>query len=937
MPLAPGLYEHLLTTALERAAGEQPVELAKLRPDQIPHEVTRVLGDELRRALVALGDEARLEIGPRLLERLLAEIAATLEQADLDGAPARAQALAPPPRQLRAVGTGVRLDRPLSGLTGSTLFTRRPNEPGLAAELRRELASATHVDVIMAFITVSGLRVLDDALAPVAGPSEPRPLRVLTTTFNGITEVEAVHRLATIPGATVKVSFDTNRTRLHAKAWLFHRHQGLSTAYVGSANLTATALGSGHEWVVKVSHADLPHVVEHFAGTFETLWNDPEFEPYDPANPEHRRRLTLATERADVRAAPAPLAPLAPRPYPFQEIILDRLHAERTIHGCARNLVVAATGTGKTAIAAFDYARQARGAPPRLLYVAHRVEILRHAQATFAQVLLDGGFGELAHDGRAVSRGDHVFATVAAARALLAQLGPDHFEHVVIDECHHLPAPSYQAMLGLLRPARLVGLTATPERSDGQSLLPDFGGRIAAELRLADALAQQLLAPFEYFGLSDGTDLRQVRWTATGYDAAALAGLYTGNEARVRLIIEQLRRRVADLRSVRGLGFCVSVEHAEYMAAQVTALGLSAIAVHGGTEPTLRQAIPARLRDRDVNLVFTCDLYNEGVDLPFVDVLLLLRPTASPTIFLQQLGRGLRHAPGKTACLVLDFIGQHREEYHHEAVLAAMTGIPRARLREAVDQGFPHLPSGCSLRLDPIAREQILNSLTRTLGQGPTRLARELRELNGGQPVALARFLRETGRTLAEVYSDRAGWRELQVRAGLLAADPVADPASRRLGRLLHLDEPTRLRAYRAAVADDAPTPGPYDVRRLLMLDAQLTARGELRAAEEIASFYRNHPELRTELAQLTELLEDEVDRADDVYPEPDWPLALHRRYNPLRGHRRGRPPRCGPEDRDPAGRHPQAGRVTPRAVVRYPSTSPAERSRRRPATVTTP
>jgi hypothetical protein len=370
MPLAPGLYEHLLTTALERAAGEQPVELAKLRPDQIPHEVTRVLGDELRRALVALGDEARLEIGPRLLERLLAEIAATLEQADLDGAPARAQALAPPPRQLRAVGTGVRLDRPLSGLTGSTLFTRRPNEPGLAAELRRELASATHVDVIMAFITVSGLRVLDDALAPVAGPSEPRPLRVLTTTFNGITEVEAVHRLATIPGATVKVSFDTNRTRLHAKAWLFHRHAApvdgirrLGQPHLDRARQPATSGCS------RSATTDLPHVIDHFAGTFETLWNDPEFERFDPAEPaassppdaRHGCGPMSAPRRAPLRAAHA-----AAIPVPGDHARPDS-HAERTIHGCARNLVVAATGTGKTVVAAFDYALAgAERAPPRL-------------------------------------------------------------------------------------------------------------------------------------------------------------------------------------------------------------------------------------------------------------------------------------------------------------------------------------------------------------------------------------------------------------------------------------------------------------------------------------------------------------------------------------------------------------------------------------------
>ncbi|MBK7071315.1 MAG: DUF3427 domain-containing protein [Myxococcales bacterium] len=888
MPLAPGLYEHPLTEALAEALGESVAELRDLRPDQLPGEVARLVATEVRRALAALDEHARVAASSALVERVLAEIATTLAFDDGDAGPIRAQRLLPPPRQLWAVGTGPRPLRPDSTFTASTLFTRGPLEPGLASELRREIASADRVDVIVAFITIGGVRVLADALGQLALASSGTRLRVLTTTFTGTTEVEAVHRLAELPGAEVKVSFDTRRTRLHAKAWLFHRANGLSTAYVGSANLTATALGAGHEWVVKVSSGDLPHVIDHFAGTFETLWQDPEFQRYDPRDPTHRDQLAGALQR-DAAPRPAPRR-LAPQPYPYQQIILDRLRAERVERGHTRNLVVAATGTGKTVIAAFDYARQAPAAPPRLLYLAHRVEIVEQARDTFREVLLDGGFGELIAGGATIARGDHVFATIQSAGRLLDQLGAEHFAYVVIDECHHLPAPSYQAVLRALRPQLLLGLTATPERSDGQSLLPDFDDRIAAELRLPDALAQQLLAPFEYYGLTDGTDLRRVRWTRTGYDAAALAGLYTGNEARARLVVAQLARRVADLRAVRGLGFCVSVEHAEYMAAQATALGVPAVAVHGGSPAALRDDVRRRLRDREVNLVFTCDLYNEGVDLPFVDVLLLLRPTASATLFQQQLGRGLRLFPGKTACLVLDFIGQHREEYRYDAILATLTGLPRPRLREAIEHGFPHLPSGCALELDRVARDQVLDSLRRTLGRGVARLGRELRELHelherataepDGAPVTLTRFLRETGRPLEDVYTGDAGWRDVQVAAGLAAPDVDADLASRGLGRLCHVDEPTRLRRYRALTDDGAPPPGPLDARRLAMLDAQLQKRGVLRAAEEVADWYRARPAVRAELRELTAVLEDKPGLAGDVYPEADWPLALHRRYS---------------------------------------------------------
>ncbi|MBK9037005.1 MAG: DUF3427 domain-containing protein [Myxococcales bacterium] len=879
MPLAPGLYEHPLTAALADALGDAAAEVRALRPDQVPAEAARLVAAEVRRALLALGDDARLTASPVLVERVLHEIAAVLAAAQVDAAGVVEQRLVPPPRQLMSVGAATPAQRPESTLAGSTLFTRSPREPGLASELRREIACADRVDVIIAFITVGGVRVLHEALGQLALRGVGARLRVLTTTFTGTTEVEAVERLARLPGAEVKVSFDTRRTRLHAKAWLFHRDNDLSTAYVGSANLTSTALGAGHEWVVKVSQVDLPHVVDHFAGTFETLWQDPEFERYDPDDPSHRARLTAARGEARPAGTEGPLTLFALRPYPFQEAILDRLEAERRELGHHRNLVVAATGTGKTAIAAFDYSRQVRGVPPRLLYLAHRVEILQQARDTFRQVLLDGAFGELLGGRESVTRGDHVFATVQSARGLIDRYGAAHFTHVVFDECHHLPAASYQAVLRALTPHILVGLTATPERSDGQSLLPDFDGRVAAELRLWHALAQQLLAPFEYYGLSDGTDLTHVRWTQTGYDQAALAGVYTGNDARARLIVQQLARRVADVRAVRGLGFCVSVEHAVYMAERATALGVPALAVHGGSAAELRADVPRRLRDREVNLVFTCDLYNEGVDLPFVDVLLLLRPTSSATLFMQQLGRGLRLHPDKQACLVLDFIGQHREEYRHEAVLAALTGLPRVRLREAVEQGFPHLPSGCALALDAVARDQILSSLRRSLGRGAGRLGRELRELGGGQPVALGQFLRETGRGLDDVYTDDFGWRQVQVVAGLVAPDASADEDSRRLGRLRHVDEPTRLRAYRTLTADGAAL-GAVDARRLTMLDAQITARGVLRAAEDVAAYYRARPTVRAELHELTAVLEDATTLAGDVYPEADWPLALHRRYD---------------------------------------------------------
>ncbi|HTJ47198.1 MAG TPA: DUF3427 domain-containing protein [Kofleriaceae bacterium] len=629
--------------------------------------------------------------------------------------------------------------------------------------------------------------------------------------------------------------------------------------------------------MLKVSAADLPHVVEKFEGTFETLWSDAEFEAYDPSNDLHRARLTsaLRSERSSEKAA---FTLVTLRPYPFQEAILDRLRAERVVLGHRRNLVVAATGTGKTVIAAFDYARHP-SPKPRLLFLAHRIEILAQARDTFRQVLADGAFGELMGGGHEPARGDHVFATIQSAPGLIERFPVDHWPHVVIDECHHLPAASYQAIIARLRPEILVGLTATPERTDGRSLLPDFDDRIAAELRVWHAMEQQLLVPFEYYGLADGTDLRSVRWTRTGYDAAALAGVYTGNEARARIVLRQLERRVARLHDVRALGFCVSVDHAEFMAAYCNAAGLPAIALYGESPSELRADAPRRLRDRDVNIIFTCDLYNEGVDLPFVDTLLFLRPTTSATLFLQQLGRGLRLSSEKTSCLVLDFIGQHREEFRFDNVLAALTGLPRATLARAVADGFPFLPSGCALTLDAVARDQILTSLRQSIA-GASRLAAELRELTSAtsEPVDLPRFLAATGRELDDIYGSNHGWATIRRMAGLDEPDEGVEEVSRRLGRLRHVDEPTRLRAYREMRTPSAPMEARAS-RQYLMFYAQLNDRGVLPAAESVAEYVTSKPRIEDELRQLTYVLEEQIATAEDLYPVEEWPLALHRHY----------------------------------------------------------
>ena len=901
------LYEHLVTRGLAELARQRApreVERTGLEDSEAPLRLSRHVAGELLRALRSIRGEDSLEHQIALCNSVLQHLRA----AGRDAVPSE-QDVELPGELLFSFHDGAPPARTELPFAVTTLLTRARGEPALGHELSTEIATAHSIDALVSFVTLSGFRCLQTALE--AHAQAGRRLRLLTTTYTGATEADAVDAIAVLPGVEVRISFDARRTRLHAKAWLFGRPNGLDTAYVGSANLSRAALFSGHEWMVKAAQADMPHVLDKFRGAFESLWEEGEFEAYDPRDQAQRTRLRAALheERGGPGRDARPHFFFTLRPYPFQLEILERIEAERTLHGRQRNLVVAATGTGKTVIAAFDYQRQVSQSPlrPRLLFLAHREELLRQARDTFRHVLRDESFGELLAGGRDPAGFDYLFTTVQSfnSRGLLERFGADHWEYVVVDECHHVPAPSYQAFIEHIRPRLLLGLTATPERSDGSSLLPDFDGHIAAELRLWHALERQLLAPFEYYGLHDGIDLRAARWSRGTYATEDLERLYTGNDRRAELVAEQLRRRVGSdgLSRMRALGFCVSVAHADFMARKFRELGITALAVHGQSAEEDRTRAPRALEAREVNVLFTCDLYNEGVDLPFVDTMLLLRPTSSPTLFLQQLGRGLRLHEGKQTCLVLDFIGQHRSEFRFDKLLSALTGLPRGALREAIERGFPTLPSGCHLDLDRVARELVLENVKTALRGGRNRLADELRILAATHPgLSLGGFLDESARELDDVYN-AGGWTVLKRAAGLLVgpALPGEEELSGKLGLLTHIDDPERLKLHKSTALSLLPSPDAppiardiaattlgalpataLDRRRLLMLGYQLFhAPRDLFGADEVLRRFAAQPHVSAELAELSDLLVDRVGLAS-VHPLPDarWPLALHRRYD---------------------------------------------------------
>ncbi|HEV3312789.1 MAG TPA: DUF3427 domain-containing protein, partial [Chloroflexota bacterium] len=703
----------------------------------------------------------------------------------------------------------------------------------------------------------------------------------------------ALDRLVEL-GAEVKVSYETRTTRLHAKAWLFQRDSGFSTAYVGSSNLSKAAMLDGLEWNVRLTEVQQGHLLEMFSATFEDYWADPEFENYDPADIAQRDRLALALAAESVGARPLPLeiTTLDVTPLGFQRDILSQLEAEREIHNRWRNLVVMATGTGKTVVSGLDFQRLSeQGHVDSLLFVAHREEILGQSLGVFRQITRNGSFGETFVAGRRPTEWQHVFASIQSLGRLDLErdLSPEHFDMVIVDEFHHASTETktYARLLNHVRPKVLLGLTATPERADGVDVRSWFGGGTSVELRLWEALERGLLAPFQYFGAHDGTDLKDIRWKrGAGYDVNDLTEIYTGHDARNRIVLQVLKDKVSDLSRMRALGFCVSIGHAQFMALRFTQAGIPSLAITSATCSHERRTALLGLRERKVNVLFTVDLFNEGIDIPEVDTVLFLRPTESATVFLQQLGRGLRLSESKPCLTVLDFIGNQRREFRFDLKYRALTGATRLGLAREIEHGFPTLPAGCHFELDRVSTEIVLRNVRSSLQVDWRGLAAELKSFGD---CSLAQFLAEVGLDLDDIYRrGRGGWAGLRRDAGLddAVAGPDDNRLSRAIGRMLHLDDIERL-GFISTILDSAqpPTSGDFDGRKerlLNMLHFSLWGWGErLDLVNDGLQRLWANPARRHELADVARLLLDGIRRVNTSFaPLGDVPLHVHSRYS---------------------------------------------------------
>jgi superfamily II DNA or RNA helicase len=785
---APGIYDALIDRYLSDTLEQHPelrTVFGKIDPEEQPARYATFVGRVLERVLHQENDpEKRLLLCNQLLDKLSHQP----DQAHLSRHQL-IQRAKPILLEITPPGYGRSgLSRPHTSLSESSLFTGSPQEPQLAHELLEEMRSADGVDILVSFIKWSGLRLLLPAFEDLR---ERRvPVRLITTSYMGASDAPAVEWLAGQPNVEVRVSYDIERTRLHAKAYHFRRDSGFATAYIGSANMSQAAMTSGLEWNLKVTAQDMPHILEKFSVEFETYWNSREFIPFDPENPELFRQ---AIERARQPGNEHRQVFFDLRPHPFQERILEALARERNTHDRWRNLVIAATGTGKTVVAAFDFQRfyEQHQRQARLLFVAHRQEILQQAQATFSNVLRDQNFGQLLAGNFQATRREHLFCSIGMLtnRRLWEQVGGGFYDFIVVDEAHHGTAASYRPIFENFTPRILLGLTATPERLDGANVAEDFHNRFAAEIRLPEALDEKLLCPFHYFGVADPVSLSDDSFWRNGkYDITALENVYVLDQARARqrvsAIQTALNRYEPVLDNVKGLGFCVSIRHAVFMAEQFTALGIPADAIVSGVDEARCRELLVELKSGRLTFLFTVDKLSEGLDLPEVNTVLFLRPTESLTVFLQQLGRGLRHAPGKDCLTVLDFVGQAHRRYRIDTKLKSLLPRHRFSIDKEVEADFPHLPAGCSIQLDRLSRQYVLENIRDNLG----RLAVQV-------PERLQTFTNETGRELTfsnfvqyhdyepEVLLAHESWTEWKAKAQL--AQPPTDPDLQRLKKTL--------------------------------------------------------------------------------------------------------------------------------------------------------
>lgn len=623
-----------------------------------------------------------------------------------------------------------------------TLLTTGGGNP-LIAQLELDLASARTLDVAVAFVMPSGVQKLYPHFEDLL--TRGGVLRLLTGDYLDVSDPGALQKLIdlrTLHGAEqcqLKV-FESRGRSFHPKAYVVSHAGGRGVAYVGSSNLSASALGEGIEWNLRVVSSRDAEAWQRVSDAFEELFRHPSTRELDDAwlsVYRARRKVPAADDKVTIVDDEAiELPPPQPEPNVIQREALEALAGTRA-EGYRAGLVAMATGLGKTWLAAFDSADPAFR---RILFVAHRQEILNQAVATFRRIRPEASIGLYAGNERAPNA-DILFASIQtlSRNEHLRRFDPRAFDYIVVDEFHHAAAATYRRLIDHFEPRFLLGLTATPERSDGGDLLALCQENLVYRCLVPRGIELGLLCPYHYFGVPDDVDYTNIPWRSTRFDEEALTEA-VATQRRAGTVLEQWRKRAGD----RTLAFCVSQRHADFMRRYFREQGIASAAVHAGSSSDSRSVSLERLAAGELKVVFAVDMFNEGVDVPAIDTVMMLRPTESQIVWLQQFGRGLRRH-GDKRLTVIDYIGNHRSFLLKARTLLGLSAGGDRALHVALEKaqaGELELPPGCEVTYE-LEALNIMRALLR-IAADPADALREyyldFRERNGQRPTATEAF-----------------------------------------------------------------------------------------------------------------------------------------------------------------------------------------------------
>ncbi|PCI28451.1 MAG: helicase [SAR324 cluster bacterium] len=622
---------------------------------------------------------------------------------------------------------------------GKLQYLSTGGEDHFLPKLVQAINRAANIDITVAFIRQTGLALMMEPLQEAL--AREVKVRILTGDYLQITDPPALQNLLLLQelGAEVKVFESGGSHSFHMKAYIFiddQDHQGC--AFVGSSNITRSALQHGLEWNLRVDQLENPAGFAEIREQFELVFN--------LEQNVHLTQNWLAAYQLRYQAAGPAFAAMAPgadeelevvAPNVIQQEALVALQAIRA-QGARRGLVVLATGMGKTWLSAFD-SRELQA--KRILFVAHREEILLQAEATFVRIFPGIKVGRYTGKEKQLDA-DMLFAAVQTLgrQKHLDQFPSDYFDYIVVDEFHHAAARTYQQLLVHFKPQFLLGLTATPERTDQADILALCDGNLVFRRDLFEGIRQEILSPFSYYGIGDETvNYQEISWRNSKFDTQQLmhqlATLARGNHA-----FKQWRK----YKQSRTLAFCISLKHADFMADHFVRQGVKALSVHSKSTVRRNEAL-RQLESGETEVIFSVDLFNEGVDLPAIDTVLMLRPTESKIIFLQQLGRGMRRCEGKEKLVVIDFIGNHQSFFNKPDALFQIGSSNRERkdFLEKAKNGTLDLPEGCFVNYDLTAID-FMAQLTRSRVDLQVDLYESLKASLGHRP-SLAAFYRAGG------------------------------------------------------------------------------------------------------------------------------------------------------------------------------------------------